>query len=274
MHAADRGSAAAARRVRRPFSTALTAQTRLSATVVRWSLDSRAEAVARTWLQGKRNAAHSSRSPSPPTVTPADGRPGTRRSDRGAGRLGRAGRGPDEDTMSLGRGRSRAGVNRQTLRYYERRGAAAEPDRASAGIGSIRPRPSSRSGDQGGSAPGIHPRRGRRIVGRRPPSSSSASALDRGGPRRSGAAEAVRGRGEDQRPSGHRRYFASRDRRGCDDLECAGNACCPIPFASIAENSSPHLSPGAAGRSERDHQRESGRRASRRPCPPRSASRR
>ena len=29
------------------FSTALTAQTRLSATVVRWSLDSRAEAVAR-----------------------------------------------------------------------------------------------------------------------------------------------------------------------------------------------------------------------------------
>ena len=47
MHAADRGSAAAARRVRRPFSTALTAQTRLSATVVRWSLDSRAEAVAR-----------------------------------------------------------------------------------------------------------------------------------------------------------------------------------------------------------------------------------
>jgi DNA-binding transcriptional MerR regulator len=37
-----------------------------------------------------------------------------------------------------------AGVNRQTLRYYERRGLLAEPDRV--GTASIRPRPSPRSG--------------------------------------------------------------------------------------------------------------------------------
>jgi hypothetical protein len=35
-----------------------------------------------------------------------------------------------------------AGVHQQTLRYYERRGLLAEPDRTLAGIGSILPRPS------------------------------------------------------------------------------------------------------------------------------------
>ena len=143
-----------------------------------------------------------------------------------------------------------AGVNRQTLRYYERRGgwqSRTEPRRAS-GL-SARDRHHAPC-DQGGSAPGLHARRGRRIVGRRPPSSSSssASALEEAGL----AARAQLKLAEVEAKINDLQAIADTLRAaidaGCDDLvECAGNACCPIPFASIAENSSPSPQPWSSG---------------------------
>jgi MerR family transcriptional regulator, mercuric resistance operon regulatory protein len=139
-----------------------------------------------------------------------------------------------------------AGVNRQTLRYYERRGLLAEPDRSLGGHRIYPPetvttlrviKAAQRLGftldevtellDAG---------RGHRH--RRPQQQRSEAGL---------AARAQVKLTEVEARIADLQAIAATLRAavdaGCDDLvECASNACCPIPFASIAREQPPHLS--------------------------------
>jgi len=126
-----------------------------------------------------------------------------------------------------------AGVNQETLRYYERRGLLAEPDRS---LGGHRLYPSEtvtvlrvikaaqRLGftlDEVGDllAAGRHHHRG-------PDASLAAGARQK-------LAEVEAKIADLQVIADTLRATVD---AGCDDLiSCAGNSCCPIPFATIVE---------------------------------------
>jgi MerR family mercuric resistance operon transcriptional regulator len=169
-------------------------------------------------------------------------RPGTRRSERGAGRLGRAGSISDEDTINVGLRSgdvaAAAGVNRQTLRYYERRGLLAEPDRSLGGHRVYPPetvttlrviKAAQRLGFTLDEVAELLDA-GRRHRHRRPRQHGNEAGL---------AARAQLKLAEVEAKITDLQAIADTLRAavdaGCDDLvECANNACCPIPFASIA----------------------------------------
>ena len=122
------------------------------------------------------------------------------------------------------------GVNKETLRYYERRGllgrAGAQPGRAP-------PLPAARrhdpARDQGGTAARVHPRRGRRPARR---GQATRSRRGPAGPAREKLVE-VEERIADLATI--RDNLVAAIAAGCDDLHvCATSDCCPLPFAEIA----------------------------------------
>ena len=132
-----------------------------------------------------------------------------------------------------------AGVHRETLRYYERRGLLAPPDRSPGGhrlydeqaIVTLRViKAAQRLGftlDEVADLIEVGRRRGR-------DSSLQARAAEK--------LVEVEARIEDL--SLIRANLRAAIAAGCDDLhQCAGNDCCPIPFVDLAEVTSPERTP-------------------------------
>lgn len=131
-----------------------------------------------------------------------------------------------------------AGVNRQTLRYYERRGLLAEPDRSLGGHRLYPPetvvtlrviKAAQRLGFTLEEVADLLDA-GRRHGHRRPRHQRGEAGL---------AARAQLKLAEVEARISDLQAIADTLRAavdaGCDDLvECSNNACCPIPFASIA----------------------------------------
>jgi MerR family mercuric resistance operon transcriptional regulator len=126
-----------------------------------------------------------------------------------------------------------AGVNLQTLRYYERRGLLAEPDRSSGGH-RLYPeqavtvlkviKAAQRLGFTLDEVTGLL-EAGRHRHGRHPDAGLQARA-------RAKLAEVEAKIADLQVIAGTLRATVD---AGCDDLiACAGQPCCPIPFATIA----------------------------------------
>jgi MerR family mercuric resistance operon transcriptional regulator len=140
-----------------------------------------------------------------------------------------------------------AGVNRQTLRYYERRGLLAEPDRSLGGHRVYPPetvitlrviKAAQRLGFKLDEVAELLDA-GRRHRHRRPHQRWSEAGL---------AARAQLKLAEVEAKINDLQAIADTLRAaidaGCDDLvECASNACCPIPFASIAGEQQPSPQP-------------------------------
>lgn len=132
-----------------------------------------------------------------------------------------------------------AGVNRQTLRYYERRGLLTEPDRSLGGHRLYPPetvitlrviKAAQRLGFTLDEVAELLDS-GRRHRHRRPQQNRTATGL---------TARAQAKLFEVEAKITDLQSIADTLRAavdaGCDDLvECASNACCPIPFASIAQ---------------------------------------
>jgi len=131
-----------------------------------------------------------------------------------------------------------AGVNRQTLRYYERRGLLAEPDRSLGGHRLYSPQ----------TVITLRVIKAAQRLGFT--LDEVAELLDAGRRHRHGRQQKGTGAGltaraqaklsEVEEKIADLQAIAATLRAavdaGCDDLvECAGNACCPIPFASIAQ---------------------------------------
>ncbi|WP_250037150.1 MerR family transcriptional regulator [Paractinoplanes maris] len=135
-----------------------------------------------------------------------------------------------------------AGVNRQTLRYYERRGLLAEPDRS---LGGHRLYPAE-------TVTVLRVIKAAQRLGFT--LDEVADLLAAGGHRHSGPDSGLRDRARVKLAEVETRIadlevIASTLRAavaaGCDDLvACAGEPCCPIPFATIAST------PPAAGASD------------------------
>ncbi len=127
-----------------------------------------------------------------------------------------------------------AGVNAQTLRYYERRGLLAEPERSLGGHRLYPPetvtllrviKAAQRLGFTLDEAADLLDA-GRHRHGRRPEPGLQVSA-------RAKLAEVETKITDLQVIAGTLRSALD---AGCDDLvACAGNSCCPIPFATIVE---------------------------------------
>ena len=140
-----------------------------------------------------------------------------------------------------------AGVNRQTLRYYERRGLLAEPDRSLGGHRIYPPetvttlrviKAAQRLGFTLDEVAELLDA-GRRHRHRRPRQHGNEAGL---------AARAQLKLAEVEAKITDLETIADTLRAaidaGCDDLvECASNACCPIPFASIAGEQPSSLQP-------------------------------
>ena len=129
---------------------------------------------------GDARAAPSSPSPSPSAEdVRAARRRGARRARRRARRARRRGRRRRIAGMiglRSGQVAAAAGVNLQTLRYYERRGLLAEPERSPGGHRPLPGRGRDRAaGHQGRAAARVHPRRGGRPARRRAGTGTAAA---------------------------------------------------------------------------------------------------
>ncbi|ADD44316.1 MerR family transcriptional regulator [Stackebrandtia nassauensis] len=139
--------------------------------------------------------------------------------------------------MRVGQVAEAAGVNRETLRYYERRGIIAEPGRTVGGHRLYPPetvtvlrviKAAQRLGFTLAEvedllAVGVRRHGRRRDVGLRERATVKLGEVER----RIADLTVIAGT--------LRRAIAA----GCDDLvECAGNECCPIPFAGLGSGTS------------------------------------
>jgi hypothetical protein len=124
-----------------------------------------------------------------------------------------------------------AGVNRETLRYYERRGLLSAPTAVLAGTACTTSRP---SGPCGSSRP---------PSGWASPWTRSLTLIEAG--RRRGRDSSLQTRAAEKLAEVEARIedltlikanLQAAIAAGCDDLHrCAANDCCPIPFVDLAE---------------------------------------
>ena len=131
------------------------------------------------------------------------------------------------------------GVNRQTLRYYERRGLLTEPDRSLGGHRLYTPetvttlrviKAAQRLGFTLDEVAELLDAGRRHRHGRQQKHGTEAGLTARAQAKLSEVEEKI---ADLQAIAATLRAAVD---AGCDDLmECAGNACCPIPFASIAQ---------------------------------------
>ncbi|WP_030549335.1 MerR family transcriptional regulator [Streptomyces albus] len=137
------------------------------------------------------------------------------------------------DVLRSGQVAEAAGVNTQTLRYYERRGLLAEPERSPGGhrlygqgaVTVLRViKAAQRLGftleEVAGLLEAGRHRHGRPVAGLRERAAGKLDEVDA----RIADLTAIR------------EALAAAVAAGCDDLAvCAGSACCPIPFTGLAE---------------------------------------
>jgi MerR family transcriptional regulator, mercuric resistance operon regulatory protein len=145
-----------------------------------------------------------------------------------------------------------AGVNRQTLRYYERRGLLTEPDRSLGGHRLYSPetvitlrviKAAQRLGFTLDEVTELLDTGRRHRHGRQQKHGTEAGLTARAQAKLSEVEEKI---ADLQTIAATLRAAID---AGCDDLvECADNACCPIPFASIAQE--PGAQPSASSSGE------------------------